>query len=347
MAYGKGVAYYPLVVILICYLFFTATQLKRSKRSEDNSSTISLTSIQSIMNRLKCTTNRPSTSKTYMTVWRQFNKFLIKLDCRPDSWEDRTALFAAYQIERGLQSASVRSYISAIKRTLIDDGYLWNDDKILLSSLTRACRLINDHVRTRLPIQSGLLELLLFEVERFHCKQPYLNSLFKALYGMSYYGLMRAGEVTASPHVVKAKDVHLAKNKEKLLLVLYSSKTHGRESIPQKIRITSNKTDKTVNTRHFCPFKMIGEYIQKRPPYIRDDEQFFVFSDRSPVTAENARSLLRNCLTKLGLNDRLYDLHSMRIGRSTELVKKFHFSIDETKRAGRWRSSCVFKYIRG
>ena len=85
--------------------------------------------------------------------------------------------------------------------------------------------------------------MILFETQRiFHAKnQPYLDLLYKTIFSICYYGLMHIGEVTHSQHVLKAKDVHLAKNKDKLLLVLYSSKTHDEGSRPQKIKITSNK----------------------------------------------------------------------------------------------------------
>ena len=73
--------------------------------------------------------NRQSTKENYLAIWRHFNKFLIKLDRRPPLWEDRVSLFSAYLIEhRKVQSSTLRSYISAIKRILTDDGYEWNNN---------------------------------------------------------------------------------------------------------------------------------------------------------------------------------------------------------------------------
>ena len=229
----------------------------------------------------------------------------------------------------------------------MNDGYSWDDSKVLLSSLTRACKIVNDRVKTRLPIQCGLLELILFEIDRIHQNQPYLACLFKTLLAISYYGLMRAGEVTASPHVVKAKDVHMGLNKDKILIVLYTSKTHDRSNVPQKIRITSNKSEKTGNyaKRHFCPFQLMNEYLSARPEYLDDSEHFFVYRDHAPVTSEQARTLLRKVLSNLGLNDKLYDLHSARIGRTNDL-RKFNYGIEEIRRLGRWKSSAVYKYLR-
>ena len=256
-------------------------------------------------------------------------------------------------IDRGLQSQSVKTYVSAIKRVLQNDGYIWNEDKLVLGSLTKATRIINDHVKTRLPIQCGLLELILFEIQRiFRSKnQIYLEKLYKAIFILGYYGMLRAGELclsNISDHTVKAQNFHLACNKEKILIVLYSSKTHGKGNIPQKIKISSIKND-TRNTyvyRNFCPFKVIGEYIQIRGQKIENEnEPFFIFKDKTSVTAAHTRGILQTILTNLGLNSNLYGLHSLRIGRCTDLMK-FGYSILEIKKAGRWRSNVVFRYLR-
>ena len=185
---------------------------------------------------------RASTNSTYFRVWRQFNKFIINLDKRPDTWEERTILYIGYLVHNGMQFSMIKSYVSVIKKTLVDDGYDWNDEKVLLTSFTKGCRLVNDKVKTRLGITKGLLELLLFEIERvFWAKsQCYLEIMYKAMFALGYYGLMRIGKLTYSCHVVKAANVHIAKNKCKILVVLYSSKTHSEAVRPQKIRITKN-----------------------------------------------------------------------------------------------------------
>ena len=246
-----------------------------------------------------------------------------------------------------MQSSTVRSYVSAIKKTLVDDGYDWQDSKVLLGSLTRACRLINDRVRTRLPIQCGLLELLLFEIQKVFCNQFYLEVMYKALFALGYYGLMRVGEITDSQHVVKVRNIHIATNKKKIMVVLYTSKTHGLESRPQKIKITSNSEEKTgsYSKRNFCPFKLLRQYLAVRGDYDEEDEPFFIYKDGSPVTASKARKLLRGLIATLGLNSALYDMHSLRIGRTTDLVK-YKYNIEEVKRLGRWRSNIIYKYIR-
>ena len=299
-----------------------------------------------IIEKLKSCQYRESTANMYLGVWQQFNKFLMRLDKVPTSWEDRATLFVAYLIEeKGLQSSTIKSYISAIKRTLVDDDKEWDDSKILIRSLTRACRMINDTVRTRLAIHCSLLEMLLFELQNIFAGQWYLEIMYKAIFVLGYYGLMRIGEMTESPHVLKAKDVFIGTNKRKLLLVLHSSKTHV--SGTQEIKIVANKDEKTgsYRKRHFCPMAIIDIYNKAQGPYLERNEQFFIFRDRSPVKPVHVATVLKQAITQLELDSRLYGTHSLRIGRSSDLIK-YGYTIEEVKRMGRWKSTAVYKYIR-
>ena len=172
--------------------------------------------------------HRRSTVNTYLKIWRLFNKFVMNLDKIPDSWEDRVILYVAHLINNGKQSSSVKSYVSAIRTLLTMDGYKWQDSSIIIAAMTRACRLINDRVKAQFPISYGFLEMILFEIERMYGdSQVYLETLFKSAFLISYYGLIRVGEITRSEHILKAKNVHMATNKDKLLIILYTSKTHG------------------------------------------------------------------------------------------------------------------------
>ena len=221
------------------------------------------------MERLKARQTRDFTAANYLSIWRQLNKFIIKLDYRKHlSWEDRTALFGAYLIEGGVQSSTLKSYFSAIKHTLKQDGYVWNDNKATLSSLVRSRKLENDRVKVRLPIQKGLFDMLMFELERKFANQPYLEILYKAMFSLAYYGMMQVGEVTLGDHTLKAKNLHVSDSKQKLMMVLYTSKTHGEESRPQKIKISAVKHSTKKSTKLFLsPVKTFQfEVCVKGPP---------------------------------------------------------------------------------
>ena len=228
--------------------------------------------------------------QSYYNAWKNFNKFLIRLDRMPKLWEDRLCLYCTYLIQvKNLQSSTIKSYISAIKFTLKNDGYEWDDGKVLLNTLTKSCKLKNDKLKVRLPIQKGLLELILFKIQRKYNSQPYLEAMYISAYLLQYYGLMRIGEITESNHSIKAVNVHEARRYNRLLIVLYSSKTHGPESAPQKIKILGNKTIEVQDNDYciskyqiakkqlgkFCPVEWTLKFIELRPSIINSDENFF------------------------------------------------------------------------
>ena len=144
-------------------------------------------------------------------------------------------LFVGHMIENGSQSSTMKSYLSMIKTVVKIEGYTWSEDQAVLSSLIQAYKKQNDVLTCRFPIKHELLELMLFELNRLYDKQVYLRLMYQALFLLEYYGLMRIGELTEGPHMLKASNIHVGKNKNKLLIVLYSSKTHAQDTYPQKI----------------------------------------------------------------------------------------------------------------
>ena len=163
---------------------------------------------------------------------------------------------------------------------------------------------------------------------------------------------MRVGEVAKGTHPVKAADVHIGSNKNKILLILYTSKTHGFESKPQRIKITAiprksyatNAKSMAAN-RFFCPFDLLRSYMRIRGPYFGEDEPLFIFSDKSPLTPVHVLSVLRDLLTALNLNAKLYSTHSFRGGRSIDMAN-FGYSVRQIQIAGRWSSSAVYRYLK-
>ena len=169
------------------------------------------------------------------------------------------------------------------------------------------------------------------------------------------------GELTMGTHPILAKDVHIATNKHKLLFVLHSSKTHGKNDKPQKIKITGlpkSVTNQKILTRldsmetqrkshSFCPFTILKRYLTMRLGYKSLKEQFFVFRDGSPVKSDHFRSILRSSLKNVGLLAELYNSHSFRIGRSCDLYN-MGVPISTIQKLGCWssKSSTVYTYLK-
>ena len=219
----------------------------------------------------------------------------------------------------------------------------------------------------KLPIQSSLLELLLFELQQVYgsspstALQPYLGILFRTIFLLGYYGLFRIGELAytnQTMHTIKTCNVHVAKNKDKLMVILYSSKTHLKDSRPQevKIRCTKELVDSPrsgvqnythITNRFFCPFVMVHQYVLERGHYNSNNEPWFIFRDGTPVSANTICTVLRTLLVNLGLDLTLYDTHSLCIGHASDMFYKLNYTLDEIKQAGRWHSNIVYRYLRG
>ena len=191
---------------------------KKGKRSSSSrsstSSRLSTVEIQNITDRLKHQQYCDSTKRNFYTVWKIFADFLIRLDHQPQDWEERIILFVGHLINSKKQSSTVKSYVSAIKAVLREDNVKFEEDTYLLNSLTRACRLQNDQIKTRLAIKKGLLSIILNQLTEIYSTQPYLCLLYWALFSTMYYGLLRISEVSQGLRAVKAKDVQIGYNKK-------------------------------------------------------------------------------------------------------------------------------------
>ena len=302
--------------------------------------------MEQIVDRLKAEQHRSTTRRNYYCIWKLFNKFFLRLDRKPNSWEDQLNLFVAYLVETNKKSTMVRSYISAIKAVLIGDNREIKEDKFLISAMTRACRLKNDRVHNKIPIKRNMLKLLLYQLSQVYGDQPYLYYLYKAMFTVAYYGLLRISEIenTPSGHAVKAKDVHVGRNKNKLMLVLHTSKRHTKGNKPQIIKICSEKSESSVPPI-YCPFKSVQDYLQVHKTRASVYEHFFIFRDRTPVGATAFRAALKKVIKAAGLQSNLYSSHCFRAGRMTDMMN-MGVPLDVIKKIGRWKSNAVFTYMR-
>ena len=319
-------------------------KLKRGKATRmpsSDTSRISTGQICRIIECLKSLKKRESTKKNYLGIWHHFNRFINRLDILPNKWEQRMVLFVAHLVDQGLQSATVKSYISAIKCMLRDDDYDWDDNHVLLNTFTRVCHMTNYTVHLRRPIKQPLLELILYELACIFQQQPYLLILYRAFFALLYYGLFRVVELARGDHPVKACDVHVSKLKAKMLFILRKSKTHNVGDKPQKIKIES--TNQSL-AGHFCPFKLTEDFILMRGSYLDVNEQFFIFKDKFPVLSQ-VRTVLETAIKNLNLDPKYFGTHGLCAGRACNLLKA-GYTIEQIKLIGCWKSNAVYHYLK-
>lgn len=287
---------------------------------------------------------RAKTRRMYRSRWIAFNQFLQQFDVMPETWEDRLHIYAAHLVDNKKQSSTVRTYLTAIRQILRLADIEIQEDKYLLSSLIRACKIKNDLLYIRMPIQLPLLKALIRKTQEYYAEQKgqiYLATMLKAMFSMAYFGLMRVSEITSGSHPVKAPDVRYAKNKNKVVITLHSSKTHTIADQPQHITISGQPDMGSI-----CPVKLIDEYVKLRGGIAqKETDPFFVYQDNVAVTPNQFRACLKKLLKKIPVDITLYDTHGFRAGRAVDLHKLGN-SIERIKTIGRWVSDSIRVYLK-
>lgn len=314
---------------------------KSKATSSSGQEQYSLDQFHRIIDIIKFMRHRANTRLQYHRIWTSFNKFLIKFDRMPATWEDRVYIWVAHLVDNRKSVATVKSYLSAIRQILSSDGVELNEDKALLSSLLTTCKLKNKSLFIRLPIRLKLLQRVIHHTDLLfkNCGQYYLATLLKAMFSTAYFGLLRVGELVQGDHQMKAENVHLARNKNKLIILLTSSKTHTPQDAPQRIEIPA-----IPQLGKNCPLKLLENFMKIRESGSANNA-LFTLPSGIPITAQMFRTWLRRILANIGVNCKLYNSHSFRAGRCLDL-RKLGFSLRKVKEAGRWLSSAILKYLK-
>lgn len=287
-----------------------------------------------------------SSQATYHNVWKAFLEFLGEFDSVPNDFEAKMVMYAAHLGNTGTAPATISSKMSAIRYKLRKDGIQINNKSLEIAAIIKSAKRLNNRLILREPIHKHMLHELLETLDQhYHNKgQMYLAVLYKAMLVTAYYGFMRIGEITSSKHVIKNKDVHLATNKEAVMIILRSSKTHCATQRPHEIRIP--QVVDLPEPHQFSPFKLLEAYKHARPDTAANS-QFFVFSDGSGVKHFHFRKVLKLALKLANYDQDVHDCHSLRSGRCSDLLGA-GVPLATVKKWGRWKDDqTVMKYFKG
>lgn len=317
------------------------SQIDNKSHTSDDPLQYSLDQFHQINERIKFMKHKTSTRLKYHDIWISFNKFLLKFDRMPMMWEDRIYVYIAHLVDNKKSINTVKNYLSAIRQILKSDGIELHEDKDLLSSLLTTCKLRNKSLHIRMPIRFKLLKAILDHTQIMlnNAGQEYLGTLLKAMFSTAYFGMLRVGEMVKSQHQISIDNVHFAKNKEKITILLRLSKTHTYRDKPKKISLPQ-----VTKLPQYCPVALLQQYLKLRD-CPKDTKALFVLRGGLPVTASMFRKWLRKILEKIGLSSKLYDTHSFRAGRCCDL-RKLGYSLNAIKQAGRWVSSAILVYLK-
>ena len=81
--------------------------------------------------------------------------------------------------------------------------------------------------------------------------------MYHDIFLLGYYGLMRIGELTSGSHPLRTEDINITVNKNKMLLVLYTSKTHGWNLGHKRLRSLQYQPTVTGQPAHYGKRKCV------------------------------------------------------------------------------------------
>ena len=186
-----------------------------------------------------------------------------------------------------------------------------------------------------LPLTKSLLSQV---IEVFNDLLPYYDYyLMSAIFILGYQGAFRLGELVKSndlKHTIMLENISFIQKGDSMHLVVKMM------SFKHSVEPTSLVICEQANV--LCSVRAVKNFL-----VLRGSTKGPLFLDcrGNPVTRDQVVSVLKTSIEKLGLDPNLFNGHSLRIGRTTDLAKD-GFSALRIKQVGRWKSNAFHKYIR-
>lgn len=256
----------------------------------------------------------------------------------PPSSELLTLFVSFLDVHKGWAYTTIKSAMSAISY-ILQAAALPNPTtsfavSCILNGLRKQSGLIQD---SRLPILRDTLHGMLDTIVSDGSLNKSDRLLFSAITSTAFHGFFRIGNLTfsradASSNIVQLSNVHVEPGPEGVQIILDISKfkhSKGRERV-----VISREPS-------HCPVVLLLTYLQSRGP-----EPGPLFRrDGKPVTRYLFDSIFQKTVLAMGLDNRRYKPHSLRIGAASQAALDGH-TTSQIRARGRWHSDAFTKYIR-
>ena len=273
-----------------------------------------------------------ATVKSYNATLVQFQTFLSTLDNRYHGLPanaGQVVLFIAELYRSGLTAATIMSKMSAIsyyhKLQSLPDPL----SHFIAQKALAGVRKLASSSDTRLPITLSLLQQML-DSARWVTSSHYYTKLFKAMMCLSFFALLRPGEVTHSPHNLMLNQVQLID--QQITVTFMSFKHHNGQPVSLVIPAQQQAP---------CPVQALKDYLEARK--LSPGPLFCHFGSK-PISYSQYNNWFHQLLDVLSVKQ-VYGLHSFRIGCATLAASK-NISSVIIKQMGRWHSNAYVRYIR-
>ena len=238
---------------------------------------------------------------------------------------------------QGYSPSTISAYLSAI--SFIDKLFYESNPRQpfvvrkLLEGIRRTCPPTSP---SRLPVTLHILSRLLSVLPAI-LPSNFEVSLFKSMFLLAFFGLLRVGEITVTPgrpdHAIRVSSV--------------------QDHFPHYIsfKIPSSKTDQLALGHHIhlsqfadrqlCPVHHLHAYLFMSHPSTYLFENF----SHHPISRHRFVSVLKRALRALNIPIGPFNSHSFRIGGAT-FLHDLGYSNEQIAQAGRWKSQAYSLYVR-
>ena len=282
-----------------------------------------------------------STAKVYRRAWvllimcfQTLNVIFHGISDLPLSVH-KVMLFVGFLHVKKLSSSTMTSYVSAIGYFHRIKGFKDPTTQPVVQKMLAAANKLNPRQDPRLPITLIILKRLV-EALPSTVSNPYHRSLFRAMYVVAFFGLMRVGEITKSPTGIVALTLKQLSMTATQAILTISHFKHNVSLKPLDIVLPKQ------NDSNICPVHLLHEYLLVRG---NRPGPLFCFVDGASIPRDFFIKYLKSSLNFCGLDTRRYQSHSFRIGGAS-LYAELGLSDSQLRLLGRWNSNAFLKYIR-
>ena len=281
-----------------------------------------------------------NSNATYSNAIESFEKFrlLYNLPCIWPAPKDHVILFIAYCFECGYAPSSITTYIAGLsfKHKLNE----WYDpmEMFMIKKLLEGCKRSRVRHDIRSPVTPNMLRAICDRLPHV-CYDSYEVLMFRSVYLLAYYGLMRVSELVNTSKLQISRHIQLGDltfgSDGVMIVTIRESKTCQRGQ-PVHLKIPC------IIDAEVCPVCMLRKYVDMRS---KQPGSLFVHANNKPLTRSQFAGVLAKTLQQTPYRSEHVRTHSFRIGRASELASK-GVDIEVIKKMGRWKSDAYKTYIR-
>ena len=280
----------------------------------------------------------PSTRQMYATTWQKFKDFIentLDQQATLPASINQIHLYVAHLHSLHYKHSTILTHLSAIShqhkmRKLPDPTAQYSTAKMLAGVMN----LQDNKTDQRRPITIAILMGLL--VALTGCtRTDYEAALYRSMYTLMYYACLRASEViqTSTPrHNLTLAQIHLLPNHNAFKITFHSYKHSNHQ---QTVILVTSTTDRA------CPVAALRHYLTLRG---NAPGPLFQLANQ-PITRQHFLKCLHNCLKYINIPSTNYNVHSFRIGRTTDMAQQ-NIPHSTIQKIGRWKSTAFLQYIR-